>query len=205
MAKQPARKLLLASSSPRRVMLLNHIGMTFSQCAPDVDESQQGGELPSDYVQRVARNKAAAVGVEVKNRATVVILAADTAVVLEGNILGKPRSREHGIEMLRALSGREHFVMTGVTIQGESGSNSFYVETRVSFRHLHMDEIRRYGDRNAPEMLEMAGGYGIQGVGAVFVASIKGSYSNVVGLPIPETLAALAPFGIHCISQGSAG
>ncbi len=196
------KQLILASSSSRRVMLLNQLGLKFVQYKPDLDESRQHLESPVDYVTRLSRAKASAVAeyvaTEFNLRAPVaVILAADTAVVLDEKILGKPRLKEQATEMLQALSGREHLVITGVTVQDRSRADSFHVKTTVKFRAISVAESLRYWNTGEPQ--DKAGGYGIQGGGSMFVTAINGSATNVAGLPLRETAKALATFGIACL------
>lgn len=188
------RLVHLASASPRRRELLEQIGVpvTLVRCA--VDEQALPGEAPGDYVQRVTRDKVVA-GVAAAP-AGAVVLAADTAVVLGDRILGKPGDRQQGLAMLRALSGREHQVMTAVAVAQGEDIRLELVSTRVRFRPLQEAEIKAYWDTGEPA--DKAGGYGIQGLGAVFVEHLAGSYSAVVGLPLMETARLLAGFGVPC-------
>lgn len=185
--------LILASASPRRQELLQQIGVSFVVQPADIDETPLPGETPLDYVARLARSKAAHVAGEQSG----VVLAADTTVVGQQQILGKPESREHGEHMLRKLSGSWHEVSTGIALV-VSGSEPVLmhdvVTTRVRFRDLSDDEIHAYLDTG--EGVDKAGGYGIQGKGAVLVERIEGSYSNVVGLPLAETAMMLRKSGI---------
>ena len=190
------RKLVLASSSPRRAQLMNQIGLEFDKVEPVVDEDIID-ESPICFVTRLSKQKASAVIKARQGNEDDVIVAADTIVVLDGNILGKPQSKQHGINMLLALSGREHLVLTGVTVRDRRDEKTFHVETKVRFRQITEKECERYW--NTGEPLDKAGGYGIQGVGGIFVSSIEGSYSNVVGLPIAETASTLKAFGIDCL------
>ena len=178
-------------------MLLQQLGLQFVQCKPDLDESRQALESPVDYVTRLSREKAVAVAsTELATAlAPAVILAADTIVVLDGKLLGKPRSQEEGVAMLQSLSGREHRVLTGVTIQDKTRVSSFHVETGVQFRAIALAEILDYWKTGEPQ--DKAGGYGIQGEGGRFVTAVKGSSTNVAGLPLEETASALATFGIE--------
>lgn len=189
-------KLYLASTSPRRAELLRQIGVAFQPCAPAVDETPQVGELPEHYVERLARAKALAVQ-PLEPHACV--LGADTAVVLEGQILGKPSDAETGLAMLRALSGRTHQVLTAVAVAHAGQCQSKVVATEVSFRALSEAEILAYWASGEP--CDKAGAYGIQGLAAVFVRHIKGSYSAVVGLPLCETAHLLACCGVACWGQ----
>jgi len=188
------RVLYLASASPRRRELLEQIGVPVRLVSCAVDEQVLAGEAAMDYVQRVTRDKVQA-GVR-QAPAGAVVLAADTAVVLDGRILGKPLDREQGLAMLRALSGREHSVITAVAVARGSDVRLQPVITQVRFRPLGEAEMSAYWDTGEPA--DKAGGYGIQGLGAVFVAHIAGSYSGVVGLPLMETAELLAEFAIPC-------
>ncbi|WP_185268551.1 Maf family protein [Halopseudomonas xiamenensis] len=186
--------LYLASASPRRRELLEQIGVPLQVVSCAVDEQVLAGEAAMDYVQRVTRDKVRA-GVE-QAPAGAVVLAADTAVVLDGRILGKPVDREQGLAMLRALSAREHSVITVVAVARGRDVRLRPVVTQVRFRALSEAEISAYWDTGEPA--DKAGGYGIQGLGAVFVAHIAGSYSAVVGLPLMETAELLAEFAMAC-------
>lgn len=179
------RRLILASASPRRRQLLEQLGLSFEVIAADVDERVLKGELPHDYVRRIAQQKAARVAEKHKGA---LVLAADTSVVVDGEILGKPASPEEAHQMLTRLSNREHTVMSGVALDGTERV-SLRVDTRVRFRNLSEEELRWYVASGEP--LDKAGAYGIQGLAGMFVLSIDGSYSNVVGLPLAETIGML--------------
>jgi septum formation protein len=187
-------RLYLASGSPRRRELLAQIGVPFEQIAASIDETPLPAEHASAYVQRLALGKAAA-GLALAG-AGAVVLGADTAVILDGQILGKPSDEQDAARMLAALSGREHQVFTAVALSDPSRSQVCCVSSRVRFRDISGTEIRTYWATGEPA--DKAGGYAIQGLGAVFVAAIEGSYSAVVGLPLCETAALLAGFGIAC-------
>lgn len=174
--------LILASASPRRKELLEQIGVQFDVHAMDIDESVLEDETPSAYVERLAREKASAAQVQFPDA---VVLAADTTVTLGDQILGKPQSREDAVAMLNALSGETHRVMTGVALSTAEGVFSRCVTTEVTFKPLPEELIERYVDTGEP--MDKAGAYGIQGKAAVLVNDIRGSYSNVVGLPLAET------------------
>lgn len=184
----------LASASPRRRELLAQIGVPTRRVYCEVQEQVRAGEGPAAYVQRVTRDKVLA-GVAAAPGGAVV-LAADTAVVLGAEILGKPRDRAHALQMLGALSGREHQVMTAVAVACDARLELRLVSTQVRFRALSAGEMEAYWASGEP--LDKAGGYAIQGLGAVFVDHISGSYSAVVGLPLLETAALLDGFGISC-------
>ncbi len=194
MSSDRGRSVWLASASPRRRELLEQIGVPLQVIRCEVDETPFAGEAAADYVERIARAKVMAGAGAVP--ASEVVLAADTAVVLDDGILGKPRDRGHAQQMLQQLSGREHRVMTAVALAQGTRIESLRVETRVRFRRLQDREIEAYWRTGEP--VDKAGGYGIQGLGAVFVQHLEGSYSGVVGLPLAETAQLLAQFGIAC-------
>ena len=191
-------RLVLASGSPRRAELLKQLGLTFDVVIPRVNEQPLAGEDPISLVIRLARAKAATVR-QSRDVSSDVVLAADTVVVVDGTILGKPENRDQGIGMLNMLSGNTHCVVSGVAIESENDSDFFHVETKVRFRTLTNEEAARYWQSGEPA--DKAGGYGIQGMGAIFVAAIQGSYTNVVGLPLAETAATLKNFGIDCLGD----
>jgi septum formation protein len=191
-------RLILASSSPRRLALLAQLGLTCQVRPADVDESWQTGEDPSVYVVRLARAKAQAVG-----EPGAVTLGADTTVVLEGRILGKPADRADGVAMLMRLSGRTHQVVTGVAVCQGGRLESCCVETDVQFRPIGLREAEAYWATG--EGADKAGGYGIQGLGGVFVERISGSYSAVVGLPLAETERLLRGFGVDIWQERTHG
>lgn len=191
------RDLYLASGSPRRAELLEQAGVPFRRlAAPDIDESPLPNEPPRSCVRRLAERKAEAgwSAVPEDARSNAVVLAADTLVVLEGQMLGKPADDDEARVMLRSLSGREHQVMTAVALRTESGASTFSTVTQVRFATLDGATIDRYVGTGEPA--DKAGAYGIQGHGAALVASVSGSYSGVVGLPLAETVHALADLGV---------
>ncbi|NQY57924.1 MAG: septum formation inhibitor Maf [Ilumatobacteraceae bacterium] len=177
-------ELVLASTSPRRAELLGGLDLLFDVRPPDIDETPLPGEAPAPYVERLARAKAAAVVA-----ADTVVLAADTTVDLDGTILGKPSTSSEAADMLAALSGRDHLVHTGVAVATRLGVETVTVSTSVRFAALTTSDIEWYIDTGEP--FDKAGGYGIQGRAASFVASIDGSVTNVIGLPLAETVALL--------------
>ena len=189
--------LILASGSPRRKLLLEQLAIIFGIQPPNVDESVKTGEAPEIYVTRLSKKKAQSVAEKHDRKA--VVLAADTTVVLHGNILGKPESKEHGLQMLKQLSGTRHDVLTGVSVCSGSRIETFCVSTEVTFRQLQEKEIAWYWDTGEPH--DKAGSYGLQGAGAAFVETIIGSYSNVIGLPLSETVLMLRDFSIECLGQ----
>lgn len=191
------RRLLLASASPRRAELLAQIGVVFSRLPPpDIDESPLPGEQPQAYVERLAREKAHAGWLRLPDgeRRDAVVLGADTCVVIDGRILGKPADADEAAAMLWQLSGREHTVMTAVCLWYDAACLSACPLTRVRFDTLSESLVQRYVDSGEP--YDKAGGYGIQGLGAVLVAEIQGSYSGVVGLPLHETALLLQQAGV---------
>lgn len=188
------RRLILASSSPRRQELLTQIGVPFSVQVPAIDETPLAGEAPPAYVQRMAEEKARAVLAQ--QAGDVCVLAADTSVIVDGLILGKPTDAADAKAMLRRLSGREHQVLSAIAVADQSRLNSHVVSCKVAFRTLTDAEIDAYWLTGEPR--DKAGSYAIQGLGAVFVQAIHGSYSAVVGLPLAETAALLGEFAIAC-------
>ncbi|MGC9317934.1 MAG: Maf family protein [Armatimonadota bacterium] len=188
LAEALERPLVLASASPRRSELLRQVGLDFEIKVSDAAEDAEApGLTPGDVAVRHARRKAMSVASDVPGR---VVLGADTVVVLDGRLLGKPADAEEAREMLRALSGREHEVITAVAVAlGRGGTARVLVEdrsrTRVIFRDLSENEIERYV--NTGEPMDKAGAYGIQGRGALLVREIHGCYFTVVGLPLSLT------------------
>jgi septum formation protein len=175
------RPLILASSSPRRSEILKAVGWPFEAHAAGVDETRRAGEAPEDFVRRLAREKAEAVA---HTRLFGLVLGADTTVVVDGEILEKPRDAEDARRMLRLLGGRWHEVLTGVAlVRAETGRTSVGVErTRVRFAETTEDEIAWHVETG--EVLDKAGAYAIQGRAALFIEAIDGDYWNVVGLPV---------------------
>ncbi|MFJ7883602.1 Maf family protein [Pseudomonas sp. NPDC096917] len=191
--------LFLASGSPRRRELLTQIGVPFSVVSASIDETPLPDESPVAYVERLAQEKARA-GREhllTTNPDTAFcVLGADTAVVLDEQILGKPVDEADALAMLMALSGREHEVWTAIAIIEAERCETRVVRSRVSFRSISQQEAALYWASGEPQ--DKAGGYAIQGLAAVFVAGLNGSYSGVVGLPVCETAELLGQFGIPC-------
>ncbi|MDR5901432.1 septum formation inhibitor Maf [Halomonas marinisediminis] len=182
--------LCLASASPRRRDLLVSIGVSLEICPVDIDETPAPSEGAEAYVTRLARDKALA-GAE---RSHLPTLGSDTAVVRDGEILGKPEGPEHAAAMLRSLAGREHQVLTAVAVIGPAGLLERCVATRVVMREISDAEIAAYWATGEPA--DKAGGYAIQGRAAVFIAHIAGSHSAVVGLPLYETAELLRRQGV---------
>lgn len=192
-------RLYLASQSPRRLELLAQIGVPVTVMAADIDEAIHLNETAEHYVKRLALEKARVIQTRLQDPEAFV-LGADTSVVLDGVILGKPSDHAESIKMLSALSGRTHHVLTAVALVGHAVANVICVSCEVRFRRLTAAEIEAYWHTGEP--CDKAGSYGIQGLGAVFVESIRGSYSAVVGLPLCETSALLAEQGIGVWQKG---
>ena len=190
MTKSPV--ICLASMSPRRRALLAQIGVPHTVLAAHVDESLLPDESPADYVERLARLKATAV----RDRGeTLPVLAADTTVVLDGVVYGKPVDRAHGLAMLARLAGKTHEVLTAVALATQRGVALRVNLSSVRFRNIDGAEIEHYWETGEPR--DKAGGYAIQGYGAVFVAALSGSYSAVMGLPLLETAELLREAGLR--------
>ena len=187
-----ARPLILASASPRRAELLESAGIPFTTRPAEVDETPLEGEAPAEYVLRVARDKARAVAQDCRKSGTL-ILAADTAVVVGGTILGKPRDAEDARAMLKTLSGAVHDVLTGIVLRAGDRDLEEVTTTRVHLLPLTDSEIDWYIATGEPE--GKAGGYAIQGRAARFIDWIEGSWSNVVGLPLATVYRMLKAVG----------
>ncbi len=184
--------LILASSSPRRRELLAALGVGFAVRAVDVDERRLDGESADRMVVRLAEAKATARAGESE-----IVLGADTAVVLDDEVFGKPQDRDDALTMLATLSGRRHRVVTGVAVASGGRVESRLSSTEVQFREIDPDEALRYWQTGEPR--DKAGAYAIQGLGGVFVEAIIGSYSGVVGLPVFETATLLARAGLDVL------
>lgn len=181
-------RLILASASPRRAELLSAAGFEFEIVATDVDERVRDGEAPAAYVQRLAREKAV-----VALRDDVIVIGADTSVVVDGAILGKPIDDLDAANMLRRLSGRTHEVLTGVSVRCGVRELSRVETTRVEFSPLSDDDVAWYV--SSGEGRDKAGAYAIQGLASRFIPRIHGSYSNVVGLPVAAVAELVAAIG----------
>jgi septum formation protein len=184
-------QIILASASPRRRELLDQIKVVYRVHPVNLDESPLLNETPLDYVQRVAAEKSAACLAEVGD--SLPVLAADTAVVLDGLIMGKPKDRDDALAMLRLLSGKMHRVYSAISLRGQQHDQVVSI-TEVTFRPLTECEMEAYWHSGEPA--DKAGSYAIQGLGGVFVESINGSFSGVVGLPLFETSELLSRQGI---------
>ncbi|AKJ65408.1 Maf family protein [Kiritimatiella glycovorans] len=178
-------ELVLASGSPRRRRMLKQLGLNFRVAVPAIDEAALAGEGPEAHALRLAAEKARAVAAP----GNAVVLAADTVVAHRGDILGKPSGGREAAAMLRRLSGRTHRVITGVCILAGAREQTFSVSTEVEFKTLTAAEIERYVRTGEP--MDKAGAYGIQGGAAPMVRAIRGSYTNVVGLPLCEVVEGL--------------
>ena len=207
-----ADSVVLASGSPRRTELLSQLGVEHEVAPANIDETPEPFEAALTYVQRMARAKAAAsVAQLVRGQLTLsednnrladdkIVLAADTIVIVDGAILGKPRDEQDGLGMLARLSGRSHQVATAVCLRRSVRQASVCVRTEVSFRSVSLQEARGYWASGEPR--DKAGGYGIQGVASAFVNKIDGSYSSVIGLPLVETRALLLAMGYDFKARG---
>jgi septum formation protein len=202
-----ASAIYLASRSPRRRELLKQIGVKFDPLllrlatprGPDVDEAQKGGETAAEYVERTAREKAS-FGLDVLGMRSMLfrpVLAADTVVIVDGVVLGKPATAIEAAACLRQLSGRTHEVRTAVALAIQGPLLSTTSVSTVTFRVIDDDEIRRYCATSEP--YDKAGGYGIQGLAAVFIERIEGSYTGVMGLPLFETARLLTQAGVRTL------
>lgn len=194
--------LYLASQSPRRRELLDQIGVMHSVVRVSVPEQMATGESALAYVQRLAREKAAAGFAELQQQKLPLapVLGADTLGLIDGVVLEKPRDKAHARQILRQLSGRTHEVITAIALHSQTQQAQRLTVTRVTFRELSDAEIDAYWETGEPQ--DKAGGYGIQGLGAVFVKEIHGSYSCVVGLPIEATCELLREFQVPWWSLG---
>ena len=183
--------LILASKSPRRRELLTMLGLEFEVCTADIDETMDTACPIAQAVEQVSRRKAEAVGAKHPGD---LIIAADTAVVLDREILGKPHSKEEAAQMLRRLSGKEHTVMTAFCLYRDGNTESHVEQTAVRFKTLSDREIDAYIKTGSP--MDKAGAYGIQDAAAVFIRSIKGDYYNVMGLPLCALTRCLRCWGV---------
>ncbi len=200
--------IYLASRSPRRRELLKQIGVRFEPLllrlasrrgGPDVDEAQHGGESAADYVERTAREKAT-FGVKVLSMRSMIyrpVLAADTVVIVDGEVLGKPANADEAAAFLGRLAGGTHEVRTAIALAIQGPVLSATSVSTVTFRAIDSGEIKRYCETSEP--YDKAGGYGIQGLAAVFIERIEGSYTGVMGLPLFETAKLLSQAGIKVL------
>jgi septum formation protein len=187
--------IYLASASPRRRELLRQLGVEFEAMPSNILEVRQTGESPADYVLRVARDKAQFVARLVNERGLPVfpVLGADTEVVMDGEILGKPQDRAHGMALLRRLAGRTHEVLSAVCVVDLGSEHAALSTSRVTFCPLTDAEIAQYWETGEPA--DKAGAYAIQGKAAAFIERLEGSYSGVMGLPLHELAGILKKIG----------
>jgi septum formation protein len=192
--------LCLASASPRRRELLDQLGVPHVLAVPSVDEAVLAGESATDYVVRMARAKALTAH---PHGVGLPVLAADTTVLIDERICGKPADAEEGVALLLTLSGRSHEVLTAVALAARGAVSHRLSRSVVRFRHLSLTEAIAYWKTGEPQ--DKAGGYAVQGRGAVFVEHLSGSYSGVMGLPLFETAELLAPAGVSYWPDSSGG
>lgn len=190
--------IILASASPRRTSLMDMLGLAHEVLHPNVDETLLGDESPAAHVERLARAKAAA---GASRRPDAIVIGADTVVVLDGDVLGKPARRQDAVATLLRLAGRDHVVFSGLAIATPMGEvYSAVSTTRVWFRAFDDAVARRYVSTGEP--LDKAGSYGIQGLGAALIERIEGDYFTVVGFPIPELMRLLERAGWRYLFGG---
>jgi len=201
MSKSSKPLIYLASASPRRSALLHQIGIPHHIQPLDVDERVLPGEVPSQYVRRLARDKAGALWERLDPRVRLPVLGADTAVVIDGDILGKPSDEADGLRMLERLSGRTHQVLTAVALFHEGGCDTALSMSEVTLRGLTREEKLAYWRSGEPA--DKAGAYAVQGMAALFIERIAGSYSGVMGLPLFETGQLLRAAGWHFGERGA--
>lgn len=192
-------EIILASQSPRRRELLERMGLTFTIVVPDIDEHMDRDLEPHRLVETISAEKARAVRAQVGNDP--VVIAADTVVALDGQLLGKPHDQADAHRMLTALQGRHHQVYTGFTVLRGEKMVTRSEETEVVFRGLTAEEIGQYISTGEP--MDKAGAYGIQGYGAMLVEGVRGDYFNVMGLPVCALGQALKEFGVDCLAISS--
>lgn len=196
------QQIILASASPRRKELLDQININYRVFPADIDETPSEQEAAKDYVIRMAAEKSAACVKSAKSQCP--ILAADTSVVIDGRILGKPENEAHAASMLNQLSGKTHIVYSALSLRmdGELSEHSHFQAlsiTDVLFRSITAKEIKAYWQTGEPK--GKAGGYAIQGIASIFIESIKGSFSGVMGLPLFETAELLSKQGIKSVHE----
>jgi septum formation protein len=193
----PASSLILASGSPRRRDLLSRLNVPFATVPAEIAERAHPGEAPRELAERLARAKAEAVVAQIGRTPRRVVLGSDTIVVIGAEVLGKPRDPEHAVALLCKLTGRTHLVMTGIAVvESDTGrTRSRVVESQVTLRKADEAELRDYVATG--ESLDKAGAYALQGAGRRFIAGVEGSETNVIGLPLEETLAMLKEAGVE--------
>jgi septum formation protein len=185
-----APPLVLASQSPRRAELIGRLGLRFETLPADIDESYLNHETPEAHAERLACEKALAIA---ESRPEALVIGSDTIVVVDGDVLGKPRDAAQAVQMLLRLSGREHFVCTGIAVAHEGEVKSDLVRVRVRFRPLDRRACEQYVATGEP--MDKAGAYGIQGFGSAIVEGIEGDYFAVMGLPVARMLELIGLFG----------
>ncbi|MES2176828.1 MAG: Maf family protein [Gemmatimonadota bacterium] len=185
-------RVILASQSPRRRELLTLVGIEHEVRPADIDEAYLPGEAPRAHAERLARQKAAALA---HGEPDALVIGSDTIVVVDGDVLGKPRDEAHAVEMLTRLSGRSHIVMTAVAVQRRGVELSDVVEVGVTFHPLTREEIDAYIATREP--MDKAGAYGIQGFGATIVERVDGDYFAVMGLPLQRLVRLMEQLGVH--------
>ena len=186
------KKVILASKSPRRKSILEQVGLKFSIVASDFDETKIKFKTPQEMVKKLSFEKAKIVATKYPKT---VIIGADTTVIFKKEIIGKPKSKQDAIRILKLLSGNTHEIVTGFTVMEGKKSITGHVVSKAKFKKLSDAEIRAYVATNEP--MDKAGGYGIQDKGGLFIESITGDYFNVVGLPIFAVSKALKEFGVE--------
>ena len=191
--------IILASASPRRIQLLEQIGLTAAVCPSTLPETTDA-EDPAEVVRRLSVQKAEDIAGKIRNDETndtgdTVVIGADTVVAVDNRILGKPRSHEEAYQMIAALQGRTHQVHTGVTVLGSKKRVTFVETSMVEVAPMTQKEIREYADSEEP--MDKAGGYGIQGIFGRYVTGIHGDYNNIVGLPTAHLYRVLKEFGLR--------
>lgn len=184
-------RVVLASASPRRHELLQQLGVAHEQISVDIDENCLSSETPSACVERLAKQKARA---GLQEMPDAIVIGSDTMVVVDEHVMGKPRNREDAVQMLELLSGRSHEVFSAVAVANAEQQKACVQRSEVTFRALQAKEILAYWETGEPR--DKAGGYAIQGIAALFVRQLNGSYSGVMGLPLYETALLLQDFGI---------
>ena len=189
--------IILASASPRRSELLTQLGIQHDIVAADIDETVRPGEAPELFVERMAREKAEAILTRRAAGDRRPVLGSDTALEVDGEVLGKPRDRAHFLEMFARLSGREHRVLSAVAVTDGGREGARLSVSHVTFRAVSEAEMERYWATGEPA--DKAGGYAIQGLAAQFVTGLNGSYSGVMGLPLFETAQLLNEFGVSTL------
>jgi len=185
----------LASSSPRRKELLQQLQVDFSCLDSQIDESRQSNESPYEYVKRMAEMKAQAGWHHPQRKLKLPVIGADTSIAMDNDIIGKPENDQHAVQILHQLSGGSHEVLTAVSVFNDKQELHCLNISEVSFRELTTAEIETYVHTGEPR--DKAGAYAIQGLGALFVSHLRGSYSGVMGLPLFETAELLARMGVN--------